>query len=923
MPDHAAFAHFVVARHEDGSPVELGRGAMGVTYRATDIQLGRTVALKVINAALLGDARIRQRFIGEARAAARIQHPNVAAIFQLQAEGEEIFFAMEFVPGGTLAQYVQRRGPLPPRLALQIAQQTGQGLAAAHAGGVLHRDIKPANLMLARELAPDDESPLLVKVIDFGLARNLGAGEASGLTGGAVVGTPSFLSPEQIALDGGRELDGRSDVYSLGVTLWYLLTGDVPFHGSEFQVFSQHLEKAPPFADLAARGVPGEVIGLLQRMLAKDPEERPASCADLLADIARLLHSPSTAAPEAGENEVTAIMGIAPASPRASKNETTTILSPAPAAPPILASTRRQWRRSDGVKAWLFLLLLVAAACWLWPRATPPDKSLAVLPFANLSGERDSQYFVDGVHEDVLNALAKVRDLKVISRTSVLAFRDPAQRNLREIAENLAVGHVLEGTVQRAAGKARINVRLIEARTDRQLWSAAFDRELADVFAVQSEVAREITSALRATFTTSEKSLIARRPTQDREAYDLFLRGRALEQGLTSLSQRAEYEAAIASYAAAAAQDPEFALPQTRLASLHAQMYWFGGIDPSPERRELALGALAAALRLAPEAPETRLAEGAVAYLCEGDWERSIRLYRAAENDLPNDAELQSLIGVSYRRQGRWSEALACFERSQTLSPLHAGNAASLLETLHGLRRFRETAARVERVLRLFPRIEYLQRFKLRTQLALDRDFAAFRQALAARPPGVDDPAGLRRDYALGLFSDLALLEKVVRDPRYSPSQPGGGPSQPAVLSLAEVARLRGEREAAANLAHEALVFFSRRPWPPRLQAGVRVRLAQAHLLEGSGEEIHARDLHSGLAEVMSQDDVVGRILLLEAARTLMCVGRREEALGLVERYLQGPAVGLCPEELLHDSFLTGLRGDPRFEELVRTAKAF
>ncbi len=237
MPDDSIYAPFSIARRDDGTVVELGRGAMGITYAATDTQLGRRVALKVINATYLGDPTARQRFLSEARAAAQLHHSNVAGIYQLRAEGDDIFYAMEFVEGETLESYVKRCGPLSPRLALRVILQAAQGLAAANERGLIHRDIKPANLMLAHAPTPagegiehEEEDGLLVKVIDFGLAKSVSGNDTGGgLTGGSVVGTPYYMSPEQISPEVGVPLDCRSDIYSLGVTLWYLLMGRAPF----------------------------------------------------------------------------------------------------------------------------------------------------------------------------------------------------------------------------------------------------------------------------------------------------------------------------------------------------------------------------------------------------------------------------------------------------------------------------------------------------------------------------------------------------------------------------------------------------------------------------------------------------------------------------------------------------------------------
>ena len=305
MPDEiVTFEHFQVARREDGSLFELGRGAMGVTYKAYDTRLDGYVALKVINPGYLHDDVGRERFLREARAAAHLDHPNVAAIFHRGQEGGTYFYAMQFIEGETLDAYVRRRGTLPVTLALRLVLQAAQGLAAANARGLVHRDIKPANLMLvhlddtglAARPGNGDGEDLLVKVIDFGLAKVVlddKSGATLSLTGEGPIGTPYYMSPEQIDSSLG-EVDARTDIYSLGVTLWYLLTGQPPFVGTQFQVFRQHISAPPPLGQLPA-AVPENVRGLLGRMMAKTPAGRPANTRELIGQLREILRGPPAA----------------------------------------------------------------------------------------------------------------------------------------------------------------------------------------------------------------------------------------------------------------------------------------------------------------------------------------------------------------------------------------------------------------------------------------------------------------------------------------------------------------------------------------------------------------------------------------------------------------------------------------------------
>lgn len=292
MPEPVRFQHFEVPLREDGSLHELGRGAMGITYKAFDTNLRCFVALKVINAAFLSSDVARQRFVREARAAAALRHPNVAAVFHLGEEGGDYFYAMEYVDGETVEAIMKREGAIPSATALEIVLQVSRALGAAHRQGLVHRDIKPSNLMVIRE-----DGELTVKVIDFGLAKNAGPGageDAATLTMGGFLGTPHFASPEQLDE---RELDVRSDIYSLGVTLFYMLAGHAPFSGSLAQVMSQHLHREPPLDTLS--GQPAQVVDLLRHMLAKDPAARPQTPGDLRREVENCLSAIQSSQPTA------------------------------------------------------------------------------------------------------------------------------------------------------------------------------------------------------------------------------------------------------------------------------------------------------------------------------------------------------------------------------------------------------------------------------------------------------------------------------------------------------------------------------------------------------------------------------------------------------------------------------------------------
>jgi len=561
----------------------------------------------------------------------------------------------------------------------------------------------------------------------------------------------------------------------------------------------------------------------------------------------------------------------------------------------------------------------------LTPEPSPPPaadaKSIAVLPFANLSSDKENEFFADGVHDDIITSLAKIRDLKVISRTSVLAYRDPASRNLRKIAGELGVTTVLEGSIRRVGSKVHMNAQLIDARTDAHLWADTFDGDASDIFALQARLAQQIAGALKATLTGSERALIERRPTENQEAYSLFLRGRLLEQGLSAGSARPEYDPVVALYEQAIGLDPAFALAHVQLSIVHGQMYWFGRIDPTPERRARAQAELETARRLAPDTPEIRYGQGAFTYLCENDWERALVEFHAAEASLPNDAQLQYRIGIALRRLGRWQEALQRFERSAELNPHDLSNASTIIETLMLLRRYAAARERAMHYETVFPEASIVQLWLAQSRYGLDGDRPAFLRALAAQRPGVDDPKGQRRDYLRAVGAgELAEADRLLAEPGFPALNASGAAiSQPLALARAELALLRGDRAAAKKFGEAALAAYREGRWSPRQELLVRLGVARAQACAGLVEE-GLRGMQSGVKELAGRDQMLWQAVQTEVARTMAIVGRRDEALACLREVLAGACVD-SPNLLRDDPWLVGLKGDPRFEEILKSAK--
>ena len=646
------YQHYEILIRPDGGRWELGRGAMGVTYKARDVNLDTPVALKIINARFSARPDARRRFLHEAQAAARLRHPNVASVFHFgtinalpdsfgsastpeeNADAGDCFYAMEFIEGETLAARLRRDGPLEPVVTLEIGLQVARALAAAEKRGLVHRDLKPSNIMLASEegaLAsnspchPDGDA--WVKVIDFGLAK-FAQEEKDGSARGHFLGTLAFSSPEQIQA---HAVDGRADIYSLGATLWYALTGKVPFPHKEHKEANSSETNLPLRVDqLRERRVPEPVIALLCSMLSPDPEARPRSAVELGQALRCCLDTAK---------------GVG-----------------RPAMAPSARGVAR-WALAGGVA---LAASLVGVAVFLTSASRPAnEKSIAVLPFRNLSSDPADAFLAQGVQDDILSRLVKIRELKVISGMATARYAANAPHDLHEIGRTLGVRHVLEGSLRRSGDHVHLHVVLIDTVDGHEVWAEGYDRKLADAINLQGELASDIALALDAKLSPQESRGVRASSTKNPDAYVLYLRGRNFETSLTFLISN--FEAAEALYRQAITLDPGFALAHARLASVLSLLYRYRG--PSEELRDSAYAEVRKALQLQPDLGEAHLVLGLCAYRIERDFNRALPELEKAKVFLPNDVEGQSFIAYIQRRRGQWREARAGLERCLSRDP--------------------------------------------------------------------------------------------------------------------------------------------------------------------------------------------------------------------------------------------------------------
>jgi eukaryotic-like serine/threonine-protein kinase len=655
----------------------IGTGGMGEVYLATDVIAGRKAALKLLPLRFTGDATRLKRFQQEAHAVVGLNHPNILTVYEIGEDHSIHYIASELIEGETLRQRLMC-GPMELSEAVDIAIQVASALAAAHHAGIVHRDIKPENIMLR----PDG----YVKVLDLGIAK-LAEQEVPAMMPrdealllvetnlGAVLGTVRYMSPEQAC---GAPVDKTTDISSLGVVLYEMVTGHAPFTGdTPKEVMSSILEKEPPPLTRYVAHAVTELQQIISKTLRKDRAQRYHSAHELLQALKDLRH----------------------------KLEVEAELQRSTAAP--------SWLHRKPALAALVLGLLVAAMAlalpFYWHRnlttSSPPEKSIAVLPFENLSRDPDNAYFADGIQEEILTRLASIADLKVISRTSTQRYQSNP-RNLREIAKQLGVANILEGSVQKAADQVRVNVKLVNAQTSSHLWADSYDRKLTDIFGVESEIAKGIAESLQAKLTGREEQALAVKPTNNPEAYDAYLRGLAFEG--RSSSSYTSYSPDLVGQAAgfferAVQLDPNFALAWARLSRVNAHLYFSGGLQSTSAQRDTAKHALDKAQKLEPNSPETLLALGYYQYYVLGDYGLAKSTFRLVSKMLPSSSEVLYALGRVARREGNWDESLAYFEQALTLEPRYVELLMELAETYGIVRQFPAALKLYDRVLDIKP----------------------------------------------------------------------------------------------------------------------------------------------------------------------------------------------------------------------------
>jgi eukaryotic-like serine/threonine-protein kinase len=867
----------------------IGTGGMGDVYLATDVTAGRKAALKLLPTRFTGDAERLKRFQQEARAVVRLNHPNILTVYEIGEDHSIHYIASELIEGETLRERLAR-GRMQLNEAVDVAIQVISALAAAHQAGIVHRDIKPENIMLR----PDG----YVKVLDFGIAKLAESAFAEatadrqrpmtliGTILGSVLGTVRYMSPEQAC---GAPVDKRTDIWSLGVVLYEMVTGHAPFTGdTPREVMSAILEKEPPPLTSYIKHSPAELQQIVSKTLRKDRRERYQSAGEMLQALENLRRNLESKA----------------------------------------VPSWLRWTRSPIALVLVALAFALALALPFYRHQnvttnSPPEKSVAVLPFENLSKDEDNAFFAGGVQDEILTDLAKVADLKVISRTSVMKYKSDLERNLREIAKTLGVSHVVEGSVQRAGERVRVNVQLIDARNDTHVWAEHYDRDVADVFAVQTEIAQRIADQLQAKLSPAEKAAIAERPTADPVAYAYYTKAKEID--IYSNWEGAENEKAakqkVELLEKATQRDPNFALAYCKLAKEQLDL----------ENFELAKKAAETALRLRPDLAEGHLALARYYWLApdsilgvdrEAAYARARDELAIVRRMLPNNAEALLIDATIGRRQNRWDASLANLQRASELDPSNGEVAYRLEQIYFEMRRYskleqfikKQAASGGSRTGPLEDPFNWLPMMKL----AQGDPVAA--QSLLEQVPPEYDPGGWIWDIRFKTVLYLRDYDAANRVIAATPADFADGN-----WAYGQIARARGDKQ-------KAMAAFAAARDKMEAQQGDKPKDADyfagvAKLDAGLGRKEEATREARQAVELMpiAKDSLNGPALVANLALVYAWTGEHDRALEQLEKVATRPGVwhdAVTYGDLLLNPCWDSLRGDKRFDKIVAAAKA-
>src|SRR6266498_29683 len=860
---------------------EIGRGGMGVIYRARQRHSRRIVALKRILSCHADSRETLMRFRREAQAAAKLDHPNILPIYEVsQSEDGLPFFSMKFAGGGSLLEAAPalRR---EPRRAVALMAKVARALQYAHDQGILHRDLKPGNILLHGHGEP--------LVSDFGLAKWLEPmGDLTRTP--SIFGTPGYIAPEQVN-GSASKLTPAADIYGLGAILFHLLSGRPPFIGEHaLKVIQQATEKPAPKLRSLAPALDRDLETICTKCLEREPHARYRSAGELAEDLERWLHGHSIVA--------------------------------RPVSPPVRLW---RWSRRNPIVAGMAALLLTlgtAVGILIWKGEVAPGNGdvpagIAVLPFESLSPDNENAFFAGGVYDGVSTKLAKVAELKVISHNSVAKYR--AAHNTQEIGRALNVAYVLRGSVRRDAGRIHLNIQLVDTRNDSQIWAEQYDRDLNDVFTLQSQIAQKVADRLRVNVSSTEKAAIQEPPTTDLIAYDAYLRAKDLINGIPfSTRLREDLLEAVQLLDQALARDPSFLDAYCQLVGAHDRIY-FVGFDHTDARLKLSEAAIQSIRRLRPGSGEMHLALAQHYYWAYGDYDRAKQELALARQTLPNESRIPLLTGYIERRQGRWDKSLEEMKRALELNPRDFSILQQISLTYEALRRYKEMSATLDRVLAMAPKDIPSRLRRALVDLEEHGDSKPFRMA-------IDAILAEDTNAALGFVNPWLVVLLREGDPiaiQHALSNMGGcgcfDENIPFPSGWCEglLARLRGDESAASVAFNSARKELDQTVRNQPNYAAALCALGVVDAVIGNKEDAIREGERALELSPVNKNAIEGATLVRYLTIIYAWTGEKDRAIERLTETTQLPGSHISYGYLRLHPLWDPLKGDPRFEAIV------
>jgi len=866
---------------------ELGKGGMGNVYKVHDTKIKEKIALKLIKPEIAKDKKTIERFSNELRLARKIRHKNICQMFDLGEEQGTHFITMEFVPGQDLKGLIRQSGQLAVGTTINIAKQICEGLTEAHKLEVVHRDLKPSNIMIDKE---GD-----VRIMDFGIARSL---EAKGITGaGVMIGTPEYMSPEQVE---GKETDQRSDIYSLGVILYEMVTGRVPFEGdTPFTIGVKQKSEIPRPPKEINEQIPDDLNHVILKCLEKDQEKRYQRAGEVRSELENI------------EKGIPTTERIEPKrKPTTSKEITVTF--------------RKPWI----LIAALFVAVIVVGIAILYFRSEKAilpqaKKRLAVLPFKNL-GPPEDEYFADSITEEIRARLTRIEKLGMIARTSAYQYKN-TEKSIRIIGEELRVDYILDGTIrwQRSAdgpSRVRVTPELIRASDSTNLWTEVFDKDITDIFEVQSAIAEQVAGALDITLGEEKRKALQTKPTANIEAYNYYLRG--IDYINRSYDEE-DMRIGVQMFEKATEIDPNFALAYAKLTRAYLMLYWVYYFRADMSLVAKAKEAVDIAFKLSPDLPEMHWALGYYYYHGHMDYDRALEHFNQAQKGLEDNSDILTGIAYVQRRQGKFDQGLDNLKKAAELDPRAHKTLYEIGFTYLCMRNYQESEQYLNRAISLAPDITGPYSWKMLLYLNWEESTEKALKVLEEVPQVVrssEDPIFILK-LTLAYMCDgnyqkaldhLSLLSLDVLNSHsfFTPK----ALLYAGIYGFMNQPELEQEHYNAARNLLEAKV----QEWPEDARIHSSLGLAYAGL--GRKEEaIREGKLAVELFPV-TKDAVRGPRRVEDLARIYVKVGEYDAAIDQLELLLSIPCEISIPLLKL-DPAWDPLRDNPRFKRLLKAGK--